>query len=117
MTTTSPRWRALLFIGYVLTAVAPAFAQGTDASPDRAIAAVKPALVRIIVAEANYAEGRESKLARAIGDDMKGKISLAGYAAAIPLAFFREWLSDVLYVAIALLWLVPDKRIESSVRE
>jgi uncharacterized membrane protein len=63
------------------------------------------------------AEGRDSKLARAIGDDVKGKISLAGYAAAIPLAFFREWLSDALYVAIALLWLVPDKRIEAKLRE
>jgi uncharacterized membrane protein len=63
------------------------------------------------------AEGRDSKLARAIGDDVKGKISLAAYASAIPLAFVREWLADVLYVAVALLWLVPDKRIESKMRE
>src|SRR5256885_5367471 len=63
------------------------------------------------------AEGQESKLARAVGSDVKGKISLAAYAAAIPLAFVREWLSDAIYVAIALLWLVPDKRIEAKLRE
>ena len=63
------------------------------------------------------AEGRDSKLARAVGGDVKGKLSLAAYASAIPLAFVREWLADALYVAVALLWLVPDKRIESRMRE
>jgi uncharacterized membrane protein len=59
-------------------------------------------------------EGKEARLARAVGSDLKGKLSLAAYAAAIPLAFVREWMSDVLYVGVALLWLVPDRRIESK---
>ena len=63
------------------------------------------------------AEGRESKLAAAVGTDFKGKISIVSYACAIPLAFAREWIADAIYVAIALLWLVPDRRIESRLRE
>jgi uncharacterized membrane protein len=55
-----------------------------------------------------------SRLATAVGDDAKGRLSLALYAAAIPLAFVNEWISDVIYVAVALLWLVPDRRIEST---
>jgi uncharacterized membrane protein len=54
-----------------------------------------------------------SRLAAALGSDAKGKLSLAMYAAAIPLAFVNQWISDALYVAVALLWLVPDPRIES----
>jgi uncharacterized membrane protein len=63
------------------------------------------------------AEGRESKLAAAVGTDFKGKISLVSYACAIPLAFVREWIADAVYVAVALLWLVPDRRIETRLRE
>lgn len=66
------------------------------------------ALQRTIIA----AEGRTSRLAAAIGRDVKGKASLALYATAIPLAFVREWLADAIFVAVALLWLVPDRRIE-----
>ena len=58
------------------------------------------------------AEGRTSRLAAAIGSDRKGKLSLAMYAAAIPLAFVREWAADLLFVGVALIWLVPDRRIE-----
>jgi len=57
--------------------------------------------------------GHQSRIAEALGNDFKGKLSLALYAMAIPMAFFREAISDALYVAVALLWLVPDKRIES----
>jgi uncharacterized membrane protein len=59
--------------------------------------------------------GSESVLARAIGRDLKGKISPLMYAAAIPLAFVNQWLSDALYVAVALVWLVPDRRIEATI--
>ncbi len=59
------------------------------------------------------AEGTTSRLAAAIGADRKGKLSLALYALAIPLAFVREWISDLLFVAVALLWFVPDRRIEA----
>jgi uncharacterized membrane protein len=57
--------------------------------------------------------GTHSRLAQALGRDRKGKISLACYASAIPLAFLAPWISDVLYVVVALIWLVPDRRIES----
>jgi len=59
--------------------------------------------------------GPHSKLAAAMGSDVKGKISLALYAAAIPLAFVNQWISDALYVTVAAMWLVPDRRIESRV--
>ena len=59
------------------------------------------------------AHGPESTLAAAVGSDMKGKVSLALYALAIPLAFVNQWISDGIYVAVALLWFVPDRRIES----
>jgi len=59
-------------------------------------------------------EGANSKLAAAVGKDLKGKISPVLYAVAIPLAFVREWLSDAIYVGVALMWLVPDPRIESK---
>jgi len=57
--------------------------------------------------------GPGSKLAAAVGKDRKGRLSLLCYAAAIPLAFVNQWLSDALYVVVALMWLVPDRRIEA----
>jgi uncharacterized membrane protein len=56
---------------------------------------------------------RDSRLATAVGADFKGKLSLILYFAAIVLAFVRPWMAITLYVAVALLWLVPDRRIES----
>jgi len=57
--------------------------------------------------------GKSSKLAQAVGDDLKGRLSLSGYVLAIPLALVRPWISLALYVAIALIWFIPDRRIES----
>jgi uncharacterized membrane protein len=57
-------------------------------------------------------QGQASLLAAAIGKDCKGKLSPLLYLAAIPLAFWSPWISDGLYVFVALLWLVPDRRIE-----
>jgi uncharacterized membrane protein len=57
--------------------------------------------------------GPGSRLAEAVGEDTKGKLSMALYAVAIPMAFVREWISDAIYVLVALMWLVPDRRIES----
>ena len=65
-------------------------------------------LQRTIIAK----EGRDSLLAAAIGPDWKGKLSPALYLAAIPLAFVHPWISNAVYVFVALLWLVPDCRIE-----
>ncbi len=60
-------------------------------------------------------EGPESLLATAVGDDAKGKISLLSYAIAIPLAFLSPWIANGVYVAVALVWLIPDRRIERLV--
>jgi uncharacterized membrane protein len=59
--------------------------------------------------------GLDSRLAVALGSDFKGKLSLGLYLAAIPLAFARPWIAIVLYVTVALSWLVPDTRIEALV--
>ena len=58
--------------------------------------------------------GKESLLARSLGSDFKGKISIVIYAIAIPLAFVRGWIACALYVAVAAMWLVPDRRIEKK---
>jgi uncharacterized membrane protein len=60
--------------------------------------------------------GRSSALAIALGSDLKGKLSLAIYAVSIPLAFLQPWISIALYVVVALMWLVPDRRIESAMK-
>ena len=65
-------------------------------------------LVRALLAR----HGPTSTLARAIGPDRKGWISLALYAAAIPLAFLSRWVALGLYITVAIIWLVPDTRIE-----
>jgi uncharacterized membrane protein len=58
--------------------------------------------------------GKDSALATALGRDFKGKISVVIYIAAIPLAFFRPVLACVLYIVVAVMWLVPDRRIERT---
>jgi uncharacterized membrane protein len=58
------------------------------------------------------AHGRDSALARALGRDWKGRISVISYAAAVGLAFVSPGVSDAIYVMVALLWLVPDRRME-----
>jgi uncharacterized membrane protein len=65
-------------------------------------------LQRLIIAS----QGADSLLATAVGRDMKGKTSLLIYAAATPLAFASPLVANALYVAVAALWLVPDRRIE-----
>lgn len=62
-------------------------------------------------------QGPDSKLKAAIGNDIKGKVSPLLYLAAIPLAFVNQWISDGLYVLVALIWLIPDRRIESKLSE
>ncbi|HEY5956293.1 MAG TPA: TMEM175 family protein [Polyangiaceae bacterium] len=57
-------------------------------------------------------QGARSRLKAAVANDVKGKLSPILYATAIPLAFYNEWISDLIYVAVAVIWLVPDRRIE-----
>jgi len=61
--------------------------------------------------------GKDSPLAAALGSDLKGKASLAFYIAAIPLAFLSPWLAIALYIVVALMWFVPDRRIEPLARK
>jgi uncharacterized membrane protein len=58
--------------------------------------------------------GKESTIATALGRDLKGKASLVIYAAAIALAFENAWISCALYVLVAVIWLIPDRRIEKT---
>ena len=59
--------------------------------------------------------GRNSQLAAALGSDLKGKLSILVYATAIPLSFVERWLAVGLYVVVAVMWLIPDRRIEKVV--
>jgi uncharacterized membrane protein len=59
-------------------------------------------------------EGDDSLIARAVGRDYKGSLSLLIYAVAIPLAFLSTWAAEACYVIVALMWLVPDRRIEKA---
>jgi uncharacterized membrane protein len=61
-------------------------------------------------------QGTGGTLAKAVGRDLKGKISPALYLAAIGFAFVLPWLSQAIYVFVALMWLVPDRRIESVLK-
>jgi len=65
-------------------------------------------LERLIIAS----QGEHSLLAAAVGRDLKGKVSIIIYAVAIPLAFASPFAANALFVAVAVLWLVPDRRIE-----
>ena len=58
--------------------------------------------------------GRESVLAKAVGADFKGKISLVFYAISIPVAFWNSWVAYGVSVLVALIWLIPDRRIEKG---
>jgi len=59
-------------------------------------------------------QGRDSVLRQAIGGDWKGKLSPVLYVCGIALAAWRQWAAQALYVLVALLWLVPDRRIERT---
>jgi uncharacterized membrane protein len=78
-----------------------------------AMAAIGYTLLQAAIVARN---GRGSALALALGSDLKGKLSLALYAAAIPLAFVNPYISIAAYVLVAATWLVPDRRIEKTVR-
>ncbi|MFO0842447.1 MAG: TMEM175 family protein [Gemmataceae bacterium] len=70
-------------------------------------------LVRVLIAQ----HGRDSALAAAVGSDRKGNLSLLIYAAALPAAFLDPRLSCAMYAVVALMWLVPDLRIERALNK
>jgi uncharacterized membrane protein len=80
------------------------------------VALFMPAIAYFLLQQAIlHRHGRHSMLAEALGRDLKGKLSPVLYAAAIGLAFVYPWLSVAIYVAVALMWLVPDRRIENRI--
>jgi hypothetical protein len=70
------------------------------------------AIAWAVLEKALIARNPGSELARAVGSRWKEKISAALYLAAIGLAFVRPWIAETIYAATALLWIVPDRRIE-----
>jgi len=69
-------------------------------------------LVRMLIAH----HGRDSTLASAVGNDFKGTVSIVFYVLAIPLAFVQPWIACGFYVAVAVIWLIPDRRIEKAMK-
>ena len=63
------------------------------------------------------ASGSDSRLARALGRDVKGNVSIAMYVVGIPLSFVAQWVAQLLYLAVALMWLIPDRRIVRVIGE
>jgi uncharacterized membrane protein len=61
--------------------------------------------------------GSDSALSRALGRDVKGKVSVLLYLVAISSAFITPWIAGGLYVAVAVMWLVPDRRMERALGE
>jgi len=71
----------------------------------------------ILVSALIERHGRDSVLAKAIGRDKKGKISVVFYAAAIVLGFLNAWIAVVIYLTVAAMWLIPDTRFEKALHE
>jgi uncharacterized membrane protein len=77
-----------------------------------------PAIAYFLLQQAIiHKQGRHSMLAHALGSDIKGKISPFVYLTGIALAFVQPWASMALYALVAIMWLVPDRRIEKAMRE
>ena len=96
------------WIGATRSAPAPTAAYG--------VVFLSAALAYTILVQTLLAGGANRRLARAIGRDIKGKLSIVLFVTAIALAFVNVWLADGLYVLVALIWLVPDRRIEKYAR-
>jgi uncharacterized membrane protein len=76
------------------------------------LSAIAYLLLELAIIKCN---GPDSKLARAVGSDRKGKLSLSIYVISIPMAYVRPGIALALYVLVALIWFIPDRRIESIV--
>jgi uncharacterized membrane protein len=78
------------------------------------MAAIAYVILQSAIVRAN---GADSLLARAIGKDVKGKLSLVAYAAGIGGAFINPWISVAMYAAVAVMWVIPDRRIEREMEQ
>jgi uncharacterized membrane protein len=82
------------------------------------VSLLMPAIAYFLLQKAiTRKHGAASTLAKALGRDLKGKITPLIYLMAIPFAFLSPWIAIALYVLVALMWLVPDRRIERAIRE
>jgi uncharacterized membrane protein len=82
------------------------------------VALLMPAVAYYLLQKAiTRSQGMESTLARALGSDIKGRISPLFYVGAILLALVNPWISVALYTLVALIWLIPDRRIEHAIRQ
>ena len=82
------------------------------------ISLLMPAIAYFLLQRAIVAQqGTESPLQRALGSDFKGKISPVLYLTAIGLSFVTPWVAQAIYALVALMWLVPDRRIERAIRQ
>jgi uncharacterized membrane protein len=68
--------------------------------------------IAFLIFEKQLLRAGNPRLAAAVGKDLKGKTSAVMYSIGIPLAFVRPWIADLIYASVALMWLVPDTRIE-----
>jgi len=71
----------------------------------------------ILVIKLRHLHGADTTFAKAVGQDRKGKISLALYLAAIPLTFINQWIGVAMYVLVAIVWFAPDKRFERLIEK
>jgi uncharacterized membrane protein len=71
----------------------------------------------ILVVMLHRLHGKDTAFAKALGNDRKGKISVTLYIAAVPLTFVNQWIGVAIYVLVAMIWLVPDKRFERLVEK
>ena len=62
----------------------------------------------------HHSKGENSTLGEAVGRDLKGKLSLVAYLLAIPMAFVNEHISHVIYALVAMMWFIPDRRVEKA---
>ena len=82
------------------------------------VALLMPAIAYYLLQKAIIrGHGADGALAKALGNDIKGKISPVLYLVAVALAFVAPWASHAIYVAVALMWLIPDQRIEKAMAE
>ena len=84
--------------------MAPVFAQLEPSAASIAYYLLQREIIKV--------QGADGLVARAVGNDVKGKISPAMNIIAIPGAYVNQWIAGALYVAVALMWLLPDRRIE-----
>lgn len=82
------------------------------------LVALMSAIAYFILQSAIVSEhGQDSEVARALGNDLKGKVSPVVYAVSAGLAFVNQWLAVAGYVAMAVLWFIPDRRLSGTSRE